>query len=171
MQPRSTQKSEWAWCCPVPPTWPPAASYSRLPLLCGIIQQPFNAKLHPVGMVEYFLTHRRVVQLNLFRDLEDAPGPPRQQEMLGQWLLWNREKLYYWAAQRKWCWKGGRREKGPKKSSRSKCERCNKSRKIAFVSFAALDSVFFGRTDSNLWPFSALIKGKVASILITSNRR
>jgi hypothetical protein len=49
---------------------------------------------------------------------------------------------------------------GPKKSSRSKCERCNKSRKIAFVSFPALDTVFFGRTDSNLWPFSALIKGK-----------
>lgn len=46
-----------------------------------------------------------------------------------------------------------------------------RAEKIAFVSFPALDTVFFRRTDSNSQPFSALIKGKVASILITSNTR
>lgn len=86
-------------------------------------------------MAEYFLTHRRVVQLNLFRDLEDAPGPPRQQEMLGQWLLWKREKLYYWAAQRKQRWKGeeGRRAlRSPRDQNASAVIRAEKLRLFHF---------------------------------------
>lgn len=49
---------------------------------------------------------------------------------------------------------------GFKKFSRLKCERCNKSRKIAFVLFLVFDIVFFGRIDLNLWLFFVFIKGK-----------
>jgi hypothetical protein len=78
--------------CPVPTQLPTGRNTSHSCLSTGLFSSHLMQN-RILWVAEYFLTRYRVVQLKLFRDLEGALEPHRQQEMSGQWLLLQERKI------------------------------------------------------------------------------
>lgn len=116
-------------------------------------------------MAGCLLTHCTAVQLNLFRGRGGALEPPNNWRCRAVTPC-AREKNRMLPRSAHAVAGGGRKEGDAKTSLRSKRKCWNNNSTKTFASFSVFDTPVLMRTDSNLGPFSVLIKGTVVPTLI-----